>query len=49
MKNTTTLCVVYFEIVLPNTNNFHLSHSRSVGDKSESAVRTSWAIFGGLG
>lgn len=35
--------VVYFEIALPNVNNIHLSHSRSVGDKSESAVRTSWA------
>lgn len=29
-------------IVLPNINNIHLSHSRSVGDKSENIIGNLW-------
>lgn len=48
VRNHATITYLQFilRIVLPNITNIHLSHSRSVGDKSESAVRTSWPIRG---
>lgn len=48
MKNRATITyyhILYLwfilRLVLPNINNNHLSHSRSVGDNHESAARTS--------